>query len=183
MKTLLVGFRQYAGHDTNPSERILPHFEGKEDVETLLLDASYAKTKTCLCKAIEEKKPSFVLIANLSPFHHSPVLEQYAYNEMNATCEDAEGCLKSGETILPDGPKSLACPFDLSRFSQFLMAEEIENSISVDGGRFFCNEAYYLALSSGIPSLLIHLPLESDCPLEEDEKLVEGILSVASKNI
>ncbi len=183
MKTLLVGFRKYAGHDSNPSERILSLFKGKEDVETLLLEASYAKTNSDLCKAIEEIKPSFVLITNLSPFHRSPVLEQYAYNEMSAPCEDGDGSFKSGEAILPDGPKSLACPFDLSRFSQFLMAEEIENSVSVDGGRFFCNEAYYLALSAGIPSMLIHLPLESDCSLEEDEKLIEGVLSVVNKNI
>lgn len=183
MKVLLTGFKKYASHDSNPSEKILTRFLGKKDVQTLLLEASYDKAKKNLEKAIAKNKPSFVLILNLSPFHQVPTMEQYAYNEMDSSQPDESGVIKTKETIVEDAPKSLATTFDLSSFSQFLASKEIEATVSVDGGRFFDNEAYYVALQTGVPSLMIHLPLENEYSLDEGEELVGAVLEIVSKNV
>ena len=182
MKVLLVGFKKYANHDSNPSEKILSLFLGKKDIQTLLLEASYEKSKKSLEKAIAKDKPDFILVLNLSPFQKVPTMEQYAYNEMDSAQPDENGIAKTKEEIFPGEAKSLSTPFDLSRFNQILVSREIDSSISIDGGRFFDNEAYYVALRSGIPSLMIHLPLESDCSLKEEEELVRTILEIVSKN-
>ena len=44
------------------------------------------------------------------------------------------------------------------------------------------NEAYYLALRSGVPSLMIHLPFEEELSIGEGEKLIETVLGIVSKN-
>lgn len=183
MKTLLVGFKKYASHLTNPSEEVLSRFLGKKGIQTLLLEANYEKSRKSLEKAIEKDKPSFIFILNLSPYHSTPTLEQYAYNEMDSIQPDEGGNLKTKEEIFPGSEKSLSTSFDLSRFNQILASKEMESSLSVDGGRFFDNEAYYIALKSGVPAILVHLPLESQFPVEEDANLVSTIIDLAEKNI
>ncbi len=182
MKALLVGFKKYANHDSNPSERILARYIGKKGIQTVLLEASYDKARKNLEKAIAKDKPDFILVLNLSPFHKTPTMEQYGYNEMDSTQPDENGVIKTKEEILPGEPKSLSTTNDLSRFNQVLIAKEIDSSISIDGGRFFDNEAYYIALHSGTPALMIHLPFESECSLDEDERLISAILEIVSKN-
>ncbi|HBS02930.1 MAG TPA: hypothetical protein DEA63_03580, partial [Firmicutes bacterium] len=88
MKTLLVGFKKYASHPTNPSEEVLSSFLGKKGIQILLLEANYEKSRKSLEKAIAKDKPSFIFIMNLSPYHSTPTLEQYAYNEMDSIQPD-----------------------------------------------------------------------------------------------
>ena len=182
MKALLVGFRKYAQHDSNPSEKILARFSEKKDIQTLLLEANYEKTKESLEKAIGNDRLSFVLVLNLTPYHKKPTLEQYGYNEMDSRQPDESGVVKTGQAICEGEAESLSTTFDLASFHRSLAAEEIETSLSVDGGRFVDNEAYYLALRSGVPSLMIHLPFEEELSVGEGEKLIETVLGIVSKN-
>lgn len=182
MKTLLVGFKKYASHETNPSEKLLARFLGKKDIQTILLDASYDKSKKNLEKAIVKDKPEAIIILNLTPFHDTPAMEQYAYNEMDSIQPDESGVIKTKEEIYPDSAKSLSTPFDLSRFNQILSSKELEAFVSVDGGRFFDNEAYFVALHSETPSLLIHLPFEEKYEIKEGEELVSALIDIISKN-
>ena len=76
MKTLLVGFKKYATHLTNPSEEVLSSFLGKKNVQTLLLEASYDKSKRTLEKAIEKDRPDLIVVLNLSPYQAIPASEQ-----------------------------------------------------------------------------------------------------------
>lgn len=183
MKTLLVGFKKYASHPTNPSERTLERFLGKNDVMTVLLEASYDKAKKTLEKAIVINKPDLILVLNLFPYHSTPALEQYAYNEMDSVQPDESGAVKTHEPIYPGESPSLSTCFDLSRFNQILKSQEIESYTSVDGGRFFDNEAYYIALKSGVPSIMVHLPLEHKFSIDEDVALVSSLIDISSKNI
>ncbi len=183
MKTLLVGFKKYAEHTTNPSERTLERFLGKSDVMTVLLEPSYEKAKRTLEKAIAIDKPDLILVLNLFPYHGTPALEQYAYNEMDSLQPDETGAVKSHEPIYPNERPSLSTCFDLSRFNQILKSKEIESYTSIDGGRFFDNEAYYIALRSGVPSIMVHLPFEYKYSIDEDVALVSSLIDLASKNI
>lgn len=183
MKTLLVGFKKYADHPTNPSERTLERFLGKSDVMTVLLEPSYEKVKKNLEKAVAKDKPDLILVLNLFPYHSTPALEQYAYNEMDSLQPDESGMVKTHEPIYPGDSFSLSTHFDLSRFNQILKSQEVESYTSVDGGRFFDNEAYYIALKSGVPSIMIHLPFEHKYSIDEDVALVNSLIDLSSKNI
>ena len=175
MKTLLVGFKAYAAHKENPAEKVLAAFEGREGVKTVLLDVSFKKVLD-LSRIIEEEKPDCIVTVNLSPFRKEPAIEEYAYNEMNSVQPDEDGEVMLGEEIVPGGPKSLNCALDIPSVQQFVASCGNAVSISIDPGRFVCNEASYLARLSGKPSLSIHIPLEKDYPLSEDIELVENFI-------
>ena len=175
MKTLLVGFKPDAEHDENPAEKAVRAFEGRPDVAVVIFDVSYKKVLD-LTKIIEAEKPDCIITVNLSPFRKEPALEEYAYNEMDSVQHDADGVVKHGEVIVPDGPKSINCALDIPSVQQFVSAQGNAVAISIDPGRFVCNEASYLARLSGIPSLSMHVPLEKDFPLSEDIELIENFI-------
>lgn len=178
MKILVCAFPAYANHQSNPAEQILNRLS-RQDVETRLLPFSWKRSKEVLEQAIAETSPEAVLILNVSPFRHSPTLEQYAYNEMHeSSFPDVDGEIRRGEKIVEDGPRTLRVAFDVSRLCDSLRLEGSYASNSMDGGRFVDNEAYYASLSAGKNALLVHIPLESDFPLEESFEMVENLLNL-----
>ena len=175
MKTLLVGFKKYAKHTENPSEKAIKALK-REGIVPVILDVSYDKTLK-LKEIIEAEKPDFIITLNLSPFRKEPAVEEYAYNEMNSVQPDEEGEIMVGEKILEDGPKSYNCPLDIPSIQQYLASQGTSIAISIDPGRFVCNEASYLARHSGIPSVSLHIPLEKDFPIREDVEILENIIA------
>lgn len=174
MKTLLIGFGPYAGHKENPAEKIVRAVKDK-DVKPLVLEVKYNEAKQ-VSETIAKERPDFIITLNLSPFRKEPAIEEYAYNEMNSVQPDEEGQIMLGEAIVEEGPKSLNCPLDIPSIQQFLASKGIAISISIDPGRFVCNEVSYLARLSGIPSLSLHVPLEKDFPISEEVEIIEGLI-------
>ena len=177
MKTLLVGFAKYAKHAKNPTEDIFPLVKGK-DVVKVILPVVYEEVKK-LPEIIAKEKPDFIITVNLSPFRKEPAIEEYAYNEMNSVQPDEKGVLKSGEAIVKEGPKSYPSVLDIPSLQVFLSSEGQALAMSIDPGRFVCNEASYLARHSGIPSVSLHVPLQKDFPVEEEAEIIDLIIRYA----
>lgn len=175
MKTLVVGFKKYAGHATNPSEKVVGLLKDSSIVP-LILDVSYEKARE-LVKVIEKEKPDFIITLNLSPFRKEPAIEEYTYNEMNSIQPDEDGEMMVGEEIVEGGPKSYDCSFDIPSIQQFLSANGLSIAVSIDPGRFVCNEVSYLAHHSGIPTVSLHIPLEKDFPLGEVAEIIENLVA------
>ena len=174
MKTLLVAFQRFAGHEENPSE-LVARAVNREDVESVILPVSYNKVLG-LTEIIKEQKPDFIITMNLSPFRHEPAIEEYAYNEMNSVQADEDGETRNGQKILEDGPASANAVLDISSIQQYLSSQGLSISISIDPGRFVCNEASYLARITGIPTVSLHLPLVKDFPVYEGVELIEHLI-------
>ncbi len=174
MKTLLVGFKRYAGHAENPSEKVVTAMAGK-DIVSVVLDVSYRKVLE-LPKIIAEEKPDFIVTLNLSPFRKEPAIEEYAYNEMDSVQPDEDGDIMAGETIVEGGPKSIECKLDIPSIQQYVSSQGNSIAISIDPGRFVCNEASYLARYSNIPTLSLHIPLAKDFPISEDIEIIENLI-------
>ena len=174
MKTLLVGFKKYATHKVNPSEDVLALIDSK-DIRKVILDVSYQKAKGIL-EIIEEEKPDFIITLNLSPFRKVPAIEEYAYNEMNSVQPDEDGVTKLGEEIIPGGSKSLNCSLDIPTIRQYVSTQGQSLSVSIDPGRFVCNEVSYLVRSTNIPSVSLHIPLAKDFPLDEEKEIIEILI-------
>ncbi|MCR5348129.1 MAG: hypothetical protein K6E59_00755 [Bacilli bacterium] len=174
MKTLLVGFKKYAGHAENPSEKIVRAIKNP-NVVPVVLDVSYEKVAK-LPDIIAKEKPDFIITLNLSPFRKEPAIEEYAYNEMSSVQADEDGEIMAGEVILPGKPKSLNCPLDIPSIQQYLSFQGTSIAISIDPGRFVCNEASFLARASGIPSVSLHVPLAKDFPISEDVEIIQNLI-------
>ncbi len=181
MKILIAGFDRYATHKTNPSKEVLPLVKG-DNLVKVVLTPSYEKSRKELLAHIEKEKPEAIIILNIDPFHKEPTLEQFAYNEMNSIQPDEDGVVMTHTPIVEGGPKSYSASTDLPRLQHVLFAEGVEPSCSIDGGRFLCNEAFYLARHSGIPALLIHLPEEKHFSLKEDAELLKILLEQINAN-
>ena len=174
MKTLVVGFKKYAGHASNPAEKVLGLLKDPSAV-TLALDVSYAKARE-IEKVIAKEKPDFIITFNLSPFRTEPAIEQYTYNEMNSIQPDEDGEMMVGEKVIEGGPKSYDCSFDIPSIQQFLSANGLSIAVSIDPGRFVCNEVSYLAHHSGVPTVSLHIPQEKDFPVKEVAEIIEGLI-------
>ena len=174
MKTLLIGFKPYATHTSNPTEEVIKRFS-RPNVKGVVLDVSYA-TASRVREIIDKEKPDCIITMNLSPFRSEPALEEYAYNEMNSIQPDEEGVVKSGEPIVQDGPKSLNSILDIPSMQRYVSSCGSELAISIDPGRFVGNVVSYLARLSGIPSISMHLPLDKDFPIEEDIEVIEHLI-------
>jgi len=175
MKTLIIGFKKYADHESNPSEDVIKSLKRK-DVVGCVLDVSYAKVRE-LPAIIAKEKPDYIITMNLSPFRHEPAIEQYAYNVIQSPQPDEDGIvINSGVAIEEDAPHSLNSVLDIYSIQQFLSSRGASLAMSVDPGAWICNIASFYARLSGIPSVSLHLPQEKDFPLDEDVEIVEGIL-------
>lgn len=175
MKVLFVGFSPFAAHPVNPSEMVVKDF-AKGNSKGIVLPISYKRAKEEFIKAYEEYNPDHVLIFNLSPYTHRPLLEQYAYNNMNAPIPDNDGVSKTNEPIIEDGPKSIMSHLNPSCIEQYLASKGIKTSLGLDPGGFICNEIYYLSLTRNKNSLLIHIPVESDMNRQEINEGIESII-------
>ena len=183
MKILVCAFPAYADHPSNPAEQILARLN-RPNVETLLLPFSWKRSEEALRKALAEKNPDGVLILNVSPFRHSPTLEQFAYNEEYETSlPDADEETRAGQEVVPGAAHSLRVRFDVSHIVEILLQEGVYSSISMDGGRFMDNAAYFLALNEGKDALLVHIPLENDFPLRESDDMVDALLRVVEEEL
>lgn len=175
MKTLLVGFKKYAQHESNPSQKVVERLSKRDDIVGCVLDVSYKKLKD-LPDIIAKEKPDFIITMNLSPFRKEPAIEEYAYNELNSEQPDEVGIYKSGEPVVPGAPRSLDSGLDVPSIQQFLTSRGCSISMSIDPGLWICNGASYLARRSGIPTVSLHLPQEKDFTIAEDVEVVENIL-------
>lgn len=175
MKTLIVGFKRYAEHPSNPSEAVIQKLAARKDIVGYVLGVSYREVNK-LPEIIEREKPDFIITMNLSPFRKEPAIEEYAYNELRSVQPDEEGVVKNGEAILADGPRSINSELDIPSIQQFLSSRGCSIAMSIDPGLWVCNQASYLARHSGLRSVSLHLPLEKDFPVSEDVEIVENIL-------
>lgn len=174
MKTLLIGFKPYAKHTTNPSEEVIKKY-ARAGVKKIVLDATYAAAVSSQ-EIIANEKPDCVIVMNLSPFRSEPALEEYAYNEMKSVQPDGAGVIKDGEAIVKGGPKSLNSLLDIPSMQRYVSSNGSELAISIDPGRFFGNAVSYLARLAKVPSIFIHLPLEEEFSIEEDIEVLGHLI-------
>lgn len=172
---LVTGFKPFGKNEVNPSMVLLDELGVSAGITTLLLDVSYSKAKKTLIEKIEDMHPDFILSFGLAAKRKCICLERFAYNEMSASRPDEDGIMKQGDPIIEGASMRLETVVDLSKFR----LPEVE--VSENPGRFICNEVYYLALSSGIPSLFIHLPPFEVIPREKQDKLAFAILEAAEE--
>lgn len=181
MKILLVAFGPYADHPVNPAEKAASLLH-RDNVKTIVLPASWAKTME-LTRIIAEEKPDAIITANVTPYRHEPTLEQYAYNEMNSVQADIDGIVHSGDPIIPGGPVSLYSKVDLPSVQSYVDSQGNSVALSIDPGRFICNQAAYLCRASEIPTISVHIPLERDFPMSEDVELLENLVDYLEATI
>jgi pyroglutamyl-peptidase len=180
-KILITGFGTFLGHEVNPAEQVALALK-KEHYSIAILPVSYAGAKSAFVKIPNLRSYDFILSLGLAAGRKYISLEQEAFNEMNAIHLDNDGIRKMGEAIIPGKEASLKTTVDVSAIHAILAEAGIPSEISSDPGRYICNEVYYLDLTSGIPSLFVHLPSVETQSIEKDYDAVKRILGAIANS-
>lgn len=165
MAILITGFLPFLNYPSNPSENLVKALQ-KEGFHTLILPVSYARCQQELEQEIKEFMPSLILSFGYASSRQLISLEQRAYNCLNSSAPDADGIILSNQKIVAGGKEILSTALPLQELKNSLLSFPLE--ISLDAGRYCCNEVYYLDLQSGIPSLFVHLPNEKKISVDTE---------------
>ena len=169
----LTGFSLFGSHTTNPTAYLVDKFSSLPYVAARVLPVSYGKS----AEAIKETKGKVLVMTGLADGRKEITLERFAYNQRKASIPDIDGVLEEGGKILENGEERLETEVDVEAIVSRLKREGIEASLSLDPGRYVCNNIYYTALySRKEPSLFVHFPKHDDMSEEMEEKALEIII-------
>jgi pyroglutamyl-peptidase len=183
MNLLITGFLPFLNYPSNPSEELVKILQ-KEGQHGLILPVSYKGCQESLTKEIQSFHPDFILSFGYANNREFISLEKKAYNLLDSSFPDENGRVIRHQKIVEGGKKALETPLSLLAIQKSLSSYHPE--ISIDPGRYCCNEVYYLDLASGVPSLFIHLPHEKKISLQEEisfaHELIKEITKVYSQS-
>lgn len=170
-KIILTGFEPFSNNSINPTLLIAKELDGKKNISSFILPVVYDEC----WKKIENEMGDIFLLMGLASTRSIITLEEYAYNEKRASILDNNNTIFNGEEIIPGGPKRLSSPFNVKEIASTSSLE-----ISVDPGRYVCNNLYYNALYRDKNALFIHLPSLENMTLEEEKKAILSIIEILS---
>ena len=176
MKILVTGFEPFLDNDINPSKELVES-SLFASFDTMILPVSYGKARESLLLAIDSINPDLVLSFGLASSRKGITIEKKAINMLDAKCPDADGVTKRKEIIDPSLPPSLVTEFPLEELVNALKKDGIPLSISLDAGRYICNEVFFTSLAQKPLSLFVHLPAFSISSLDDDIILAKAIMS------
>lgn len=163
---LVTGFRPFAGHPGNPSERVARNLRGRSfcghRVRGSVLPVVYREIESEIDRLLSEIAPVAVVCLGLDYKTDVIKLERIAINLDDAEIPDEAGELRAGRRIAPRGPAARWSTLPLDRIASSLKAAGTPFRFSSHAGAFLCNHLMYhlagRAARAGIPAGFIHLP-------------------------
>ena len=171
MNTLLTGFGPFLEVVSNPTERLVRHFDGRSvsghNLTGLVLPVSYLRASRMLIEALEhgdELGRPFDLVWMLGVATSASAwrVERFGRNRNDAVA-DADGNLPS-EVIAQHGPEVLESTIPVASVVLALESGNLPAVPSDSAGGYLCNHEYYTALlhiqqsGSGARAGFLHVP-------------------------
>ncbi|MBO4540821.1 MAG: hypothetical protein J5736_02480 [Bacilli bacterium] len=177
MKILFTGFLPFSTHKENPSKILAEELASFFSMPYRILSVSYIRAPIELADSMEKEKPDFILSLGLHAGAKALRIEEFAYNLKQASLPDEDGISMQGSPINVNLPESIPNPLPLPKCLEEWKGYPFV--LSDDPGRFVCNLVYFHDLSSGIPSLFVHLPPFEIIPKEKQlEALIALVKSI-----
>lgn len=183
---LLTGFGPFRDVVDNPSGRVARTLHGRRIAGHLVvgeeLPVAYA--------AIEEMIPALVrrhepILAAATGVGRGPgfAIETLAVNRVRSAEPDIRGEAPVGRPMVPGGPPSLPCRWNLEALLASVPSGRCGVVRSEDAGGYVCDAAFYLlmhCLPPGAPGGFVHLPpCRQAADDDEASAMVEAILRAA----
>lgn len=168
---LWTGFEPFGGRDQNVSEMALSRTFPQNSV---VLPVAYDRATQVLLEHLKgQPHVSTVVMVGEAGDRRRVGLEKWAHNwRSNLRVPDAQGRFLRSEKIDTDGPDLYETPVDVVTLGEELLGRGLPVEVSLTAGSFVCNDTYYQVLGGleregkGRRALFVHLPLESDLPVE-----------------
>tara|TARA_B100000902_G_scaffold394690_1_gene451530 strand:- start:1383 stop:2387 length:1005 start_codon:yes stop_codon:yes gene_type:complete len=178
-KVLLTGFKPFGGSNYNVSEQVIQNIKllqiDEVNLSTIILPVDESGTKLVSKEIINEK---FDCIIHLG-FSDKAKLINLECRAMNTICmdiKDNSGRMISKSKIIDISENEY---FSTIPYDDYLLESPATCKLSLDAGKFVCNETYFRTLNCisendlidrfgrTLPCVFIHLPSESFVPLSE----------------
>ncbi len=185
MKILVTAFKPFAGRPTNASSLALRAIKkdlSQIHVRTLPVDSVAAPS--LLKQAIKKTQPDALIMLGEAAGSQEIRLENIAWNELDFQIPDSAGRQPTRTEIIRSAPSQFCSTLPISRIHATLTAEGHDIVISVDAGRYLCNQLFYFARhhleTHKIPCLagFIHLPLAQDCPTPRAAAAIKRLIEI-----
>jgi len=165
MKILVTGFSSFPGVPVNPCEEVLAWIAedySSTNVFTVILPVSYFHSIQLLVQDVLRYSPNFIIEFGVSNRTKIVKLETKAYNARHAKIPDIEGVLSNKEVIDKDLDYDLAqcTKWNVEQMCDALQDQLISHEVSVDPGRYVCNNLYWETMKRfpNIPTIFVHIP-------------------------
>lgn len=168
---LVTGFEPFGGEDVNPSWEIcnrLPAAIGHARIHTLRVSTQFRRAIEEVAEAIEQTKPSLVLLLGLAGGRTCLSVERVAINVDDARIADNAGWQPVDEPVAPAGPAAYFASVPIKAMVAAIRDADVPAEVSNSAGTFVCNHLFYGVLhflaAKGDPAKagFIHVPwLES----------------------
>lgn len=147
MKVLISAFKPFNNMPNNYSSEVLNYISG---VDKVILDVVYDKCFEDLKNAFNLDSYDLIIAMGEARMRSNLTIEKRAKNLASCSLADNAGVLKKEEVIISKGDEYLYTP---------LAIEQSNIEISMDAGKFVCNNIYYhLLFNYPEKSLFIHIP-------------------------
>jgi pyroglutamyl-peptidase len=175
---LVTAFGPFAGRSVNASSLALVRLrQMHRGLATRILPVDLVEAPRRLGDAVRRVRPRALVLLGEAGSAERIRLESRAWNEMDFTIPDLAGRQPRGRRIDLAAADFVETTVDIPALLDRLTAANIDAGASTDPGRYLCNRLYHAALSRfSIPSLFIHLPLESILPTEEAARAISIVL-------
>ena len=171
MKVLVTAFKPFNKSINNYSMEVLSHLT---HVDKLIIDVNYDDCYMEIISKYDLNKYDLIIAMGEARMRDELTLELQAKNISSCSISDNKGNLKQKEVIVQGAPETLETNVQI---------EELGIKISVDAGKFVCNNIYYHLLSD-YPNkgIFIHIPHCHDDEIKymEYARMIEGIISKIS---
>lgn len=159
-KILISAFLPFNKKENNYSAEVLRFVESSSvDIDKTIIDVVYDK---CFCDLSLHgfDNYDFIIALGEARMREAITVERRARNISSSSLPDNSGAVKSDEVILAGAPEYIESGLDFDKISG--IAE-----ISLDAGKFVCNNLYFHLLSyDAKKTLFIHVP---ECHNDEEK--------------
>jgi pyroglutamyl-peptidase len=175
-RLLMTGFEPWGGISSNPSGEIAA------ELGEVVLPVDPKRAAAELLERCKDPSVGALLMLGLDRKRDQINIERCAYNLYRGEGSDQDGA------IVAEGPSCLESSAPYLEIETAVVEIEPRSLGSTDPGAFVCNYLYYTALYSlDIKSVFIHLPEETQVPLERQIAAVKGardlLLSASTEGI
>jgi pyroglutamyl-peptidase len=167
MKILLTGFGPFGKVISNPSARLVEHFQSAgltgHTLTAAVLPVSYRRAGEEIARLLTEGTYDLAILMGVANGSEMIRLEIFGRNRSSVRKKDADEEVTGG-TVRCDGPGMLSAGLSTAGIVRKLSAEGIASRISRSAGDYVCNHTYYSALDAirenklSTRCLFIHVP-------------------------
>ena len=176
MTILLTGFEPFGGAATNSSWQAVRRLSGIPGLVTAELPVEFGRSTDVLGALIAEHQPAVVIAVGVAAGRSSVTPERVAINLEDARIPDNAGGQPRERAIVAGGPAGLFSALPVARIAGAILAAGIPSEVSLSAGTYVCNSVMYSLLSDlddGVIGGFIHVPAESELPLEQIVRALE----------